>query len=73
MRFGIDTLHSDNDIMTRVAQSLNSNLMAHQLKVLMLQGLTTTTEDLNDSIACGQSDGATIPADVLNIIQKFRR
>ena len=35
----------------------------------IFQGLTATTEGLNDSMACGWSNGATIRADVLDAIQ----
>ena len=31
MKFGINTLHLDNNLMTRVAQSFNNNLKIQQL------------------------------------------
>ena len=69
MRFGTDTLHLDNDTITKVAQLLDNHLMKYRLDVPMPQGLTAITQSLDDSMACRQSDGTTIRADVLNTIQ----
>ena len=70
IRFGTDTLHSDNDMMTRVAQPFNKDLMAHWLDTPMLQSLNATTQGLDESMACGRSNGVTIQADVLDMIQE---
>ena len=35
------------------------------------QDFSATTQGLNDSIACGQSNGTTIQVKVFDIIQKF--
>ena len=72
MKFGINTPHSDNDLMTSVAQPLDNNQIAYQLDILIPQGLLAITQGLDDSIVCGQSDGATIRVDVLNTIQRSR-
>ena len=56
--------------MTRMAQPLDKDLMAHRLDAPMPQGLTATTQGFDESMAYGQSNGATIQVDVLNTIQK---
>ena len=49
-----DTLHSDNDTITRTAQPLSPRLLC------------------NNSMACGQSDGATIQVDIFNTTRRFQ-
>ena len=56
--------------MTRVARPLNRNLMAYRLDAPMPQGFTATTQGLDESMAYGRSNGATIQADVLDTIQE---
>ena len=46
--------------------------MADRLDAPMPQGLTATTQGLDESMACGRSDGATIQADFFNTIQESR-
>ena len=59
-----DTLHLDNTSMTKVVQPLDDNPMAKQFETSMLQGLSATTQGLDDSMACGRSNGATIRPEV---------
>ena len=51
--------------MTRVAQPLDDDWMTHQLDDSMPRGLPATTQGLEDLMACGQTNGATAPAEVL--------
>ena len=57
-------------MITKVARPLDNNLMAHRLDTSIPQGLTATTQSLDDLMACGQSNGAIIQANVLDTIQK---
>ena len=50
--------------MTRVAQPLNDDRMIHRLDNSMPRGLLATTQGLDNSMACGQTDGATARAKV---------
>ena len=52
-----------------MTQWLADDPMAHRLDVPMPRGLPATTQGLDDSMACGRSDGATIRADVLDTIR----
>ena len=66
MRFGTDTPHSDklddeSDATTRRRSDSTPTRCLYAPR-----GLTATTQGLDDSMACGRSEGATIRAEFLD-------
>lgn len=61
----------NNNLMKKVAQSLNNNPIAKQLNTSIYQGLFAIAWDLDDSITHGQSNSAIIQAKVFAATQKF--
>ena len=61
VRVGVDPdqMHSDNNLMTIVTRPLGDDPMAWGLDASIPRGLPATIRGLDDSMACGRSDGAT--------------
>lgn len=52
----INTIHLNNNLMTKIAQLLNNNLIAYKLNIFIFQE-SISTQNFNDFKVCKQFNG----------------